>query len=615
MADDLVLNLSSLVNREESESSLVRFDDTTDASAPRLNYAVPLPGAYQGRFYIETDFGDLDWLPAASRFGTPTKGGGVDPRAVLDLDIAALEQSDDDGTDDVINWLEGIAIAVEPPLADRRTNTLAAPGDRTETPRGTEFGVTPDRSDQLGDPDVAAQPAQILVRKQGRIFARYSDDYEVPWDEIRQKAMESQSLVVYQGFGGATRHTYAPFAIDNMDANPRFVVIEHYRLSTHFGDYGAGRTVNTFSLIPGEETKLYLRSWRRTEERRKEASSIFDSYTEEAASDFEESMEDETTDKTGSSKTREWHVNGKSHVNFGFGKTNGGVSVEAGGGGGSQEARESVAKSVSKAASHHSSKASSKRETNVSTELESTEASEFERIVERTIKNTNLSRTLNVVTRELNQEFSTYFSLVDVTVAFANDRHVFDEVRLHELDDLLRRYLPPPPSNPGEAAVVPGGNTISDYSRVKIGLIDQMQRVFDYQGNEKQFIEEVEGLGGRRYYRVVRASDPDDPNPHYPAGAVPVEGVVMDVSTHTVRTDSVIIDCLLGHGVALDNYALGLQQEALRKEQLENRKTELALSLIESGELDRLEAFRSLFGSVDNTLLRDIVNGGGQADG
>ena len=44
MPDDLDLNLSSFIARAESESTLVRFEDATDAHAPRLNYAVPLPG-------------------------------------------------------------------------------------------------------------------------------------------------------------------------------------------------------------------------------------------------------------------------------------------------------------------------------------------------------------------------------------------------------------------------------------------------------------------------------------------------------------------------------------------------------------------------------------------
>lgn len=204
-------------------------------------------------------------------------------------------------------------------------------------------------------------------------------------------------------------------------------------------------------------------------------------------------------------------------------------------------------------------------------------------------------------------------ALIDVTVAFVNDRNVFDEVPIYQLDELLLRYLQPPPSAPSGGIAGPGGiaqpgsGSVSDYTKVKLALIEQMQRVFDYQGKEKKFVEEAEGFDGRKYLRVVRESDPDNPNPHYPDGSVPVEGIVMDKSKHTVRTDSVIIDSLLGHGVALDNYALGLQQETLRQQQLENKKIELALGLIDEGDADKLEAYRSLFGSVDKELLKQVA--------
>ena len=65
-------DLSFLVTRQESPSTLVRFEDETDANAPRLDYAVPLPGAFQGKLFIETDFlnDELPWT-AAARVGAP----------------------------------------------------------------------------------------------------------------------------------------------------------------------------------------------------------------------------------------------------------------------------------------------------------------------------------------------------------------------------------------------------------------------------------------------------------------------------------------------------------------------------------------------------------------
>ena len=49
----------------------------------------------------------------------------------------------------------------------------------------------------------------------------------------------------------------------------------------------------------------------------------------------------------------------------------------------------------------------------------------------------------NIVVRELNQSIGTYLSLVDVTVAFKNDGNVYDEVPLHNLDQLIAKYVGP----------------------------------------------------------------------------------------------------------------------------------------------------------------------------
>ena len=82
----------------------------------------------------------------------------------------------------------------------------------------------------------------------------------------------------------------------------------------------------------------------------------------------------------------------------------------------------------------------------------------------------------------------------------------------------------------------------------------------------------------------------------------------MNESTHTVRTPVVIIDSLLGHGIALDNYGLGLQQEALREKPLQNRKIEVALDLITSGDTNALDAYRQLFGSVIQELQPGLLS-------
>ena len=77
----LELDLEALVGRQESTSSLVRFEDETDVNAPRLRYSVPLPGSYEGRFYVEVPLDDIAWTPLAMQ-------GKQSVPAVLDLDFS-----------------------------------------------------------------------------------------------------------------------------------------------------------------------------------------------------------------------------------------------------------------------------------------------------------------------------------------------------------------------------------------------------------------------------------------------------------------------------------------------------------------------------------------------
>jgi hypothetical protein len=603
------LNLENLVSRQESPSSLVRFEDETDANAPRLNYSVPLPGAFQGKFYIETDFfnDQLPWTDAARVDRTIT--------GVINDFMAEVAA----GRNPAVPLLDEIAILPrpEPRLPDQSPRFPALADGGLAASSGDDDDEKPSGLN-LAAPGLA-QPR--MVRTANGINVLFGHD-TVSLDEIAAQARKGKAPVFYRTFGGNLKLDYVSEAQGPAEANPRFLIIEHYRLSSFFGDYGAGKTVGVFSLMPGEETTLYIRNWRRTEETIKAASSIFDSFTSEAADEFEIDLQGEVTDTQSRSKSHEVHskYSGSGEINFGFFNTkhSGELTRDTT----TASARETVTKNVAKVTNKHSSKASSKRETEVTQELEKKTEQEFERITERKIVNTNLSRTLNIVTRELNQEFKTYFALTDVTLAFTNALNVFEVFQVHQLDEMLEKYIEETATGGIADPDSPFGAQ-QPRTFVRERLLRQVSEVYDFRGTRHEFLEEValsddgeevfpvgEAPADRdTYYRVRRARDADSTNPFYEPGDVPVEGIVMNESKYTLRTPAVIIDALLGHGVALDNYALGMQQEALRKEQNENRKLELALDLIQNGTPEQLEAYRSIFGSVDAELLREIALG------
>ena len=63
------------------------------------------------------------------------------------------------------------------------------------------------------------------------------------------------------------------------------------------GNYGAGRIIKTFTLLPGEATKISIKTYTKTEAQQKSSSSILDSFTEESSQDFESSVQQEQSNK------------------------------------------------------------------------------------------------------------------------------------------------------------------------------------------------------------------------------------------------------------------------------------------------------------------------------
>ena len=67
----------------------------------------------------------------------------------------------------------------------------------------------------------------------------------------------------------------------------RLLLVEAYRLSHHPWTYGAGRVLKTLTLLPGEELKLFVKTYTSSEETLKDARSIVDSWTQDANDEFE----------------------------------------------------------------------------------------------------------------------------------------------------------------------------------------------------------------------------------------------------------------------------------------------------------------------------------------
>jgi len=342
----------------------------------------------------------------------------------------------------------------------------------------------------------------------------------------------------------------------------RLLLVEICRLSSFLGNYGAGRVVKTFSLLPGEKTKISVRTYTKRETTRADATSILDSFEDKSSQTFEDSVANEQSDKQNFDEHFAYNV--KEHADAGWGW--GHASVDATQSGSTNSAREEFAKNTSSALQKHASEKSAKRDVQVNTSYEEKEIEEEETSIERELANVNLSRTLNFVFRQMNQEFISILHLVDIRVGFfqlsfdasGEEQTKYKEVSLPQLDSLLENVL------------IPDRNTI-DYVRTTI--LTQITSIFDYKDEQHTDFVTTANLRDRNgnevpgYLRVKRDYISTYTDLTVPPPGIPVPGIILNVSKNTLRTEGIIVDALLGQGEALDEYAKHLQElEVSRRE-------------------------------------------------
>src|SRR5215212_3919393 len=124
---------------------------------------------------------------------------------------------------------------------------------------------------------------------------------------------------------------------------PSLFLIETYRLSSFLGQYGAGRTIKTFSLLPGEKTKITVKTYLKTEQEAKQSSSILDSVTDESTKDFENTLSNEQSNKQEHQKASSYEISATAKASWGC------ASAEVSGGvkGSTNASQEEFAKNMS----------------------------------------------------------------------------------------------------------------------------------------------------------------------------------------------------------------------------------------------------------------------------
>ena len=377
---------------------------------------------------------------------------------------------------------------------------------------------------------------------------------------------------------------------------PAIYMVMRMKMATYPDDYGAGNTISTFTLLPGENTVIQIVDFRHDETTKTTSESVLDSYSEHAMEDLQTTIETSTGSSVEFSETdtdtMAASTGGEVGINLGIVKLGGEAGAEASSVNTTTEAVSQQVSTLNNAVSQHTQTADTQRQVEVSTDVTETSISETETTITRTLENINKSCVLNFVVRQLLQAFETITYLDNVTFVYSNG---FDTSRktgtLSSLDNLLRSVL----------------NSKEAFAKVQNDIYMHLCNIPDYTGTRTSFIEEVvedhgncinkdQGPKKVRYVRK-RMGLKQEHN-----GKI-IDGIILNVTQRVMRTPAVIMDAVKGQGIAIDCYNRQLQEAAYMGAHLANRKTEQALAIIDAitDPSEKAKFYNNVFGSCCGT--------------
>lgn len=381
---------------------------------------------------------------------------------------------------------------------------------------------------------------------------------------------------------------------------PEITIVEHYRVNTYLGRYGAGETVKTFSLLTGEKTTISIKTYKQTVSNKKDVQNVLDSFSDESASDLETIAEQESNIHSKSNSSTDKKVSGGLDLPLPKISVNATASYSKT----TNSEREESIKTLNRALSKQAQKSVSNRKVEVNTETNTTNSESEENTVTRVLENLNKSRTLNFVFRQLNQELITITYLDDITFIFSNG---YEEKKLVTKIDGLFQMLEEVITNPADV--------LATYQNI----INQLGNIYDYEDatNPKSFLEKYTENIWDFFTHTPGSPWPPaappltstprfrkDPNlessytPYIGATPITVKGIIKNVTHRVMPTDSVIVDSILGQGEALDCFNLKMQDAAVIESQLNNDIKQQSIDIIESitNPSEKAQMYKKVFG-------------------
>ncbi len=596
--------------------------DGSDNKASVLNYNIPASTTFTVRVFVPIDVPDEFWNQEAKTL--PMDSPFVEMEPHISGTVVVAESSIREKIKPVLDYFESY-----PPWEDTLDNPR--PPEWRDKSKQVEIaikkiGATHPSCRTLANLNIArdleaelmSQPfdrTQKIMRNNN--VNAYVKDRPIYNPLVLLEGLSDGKLAVWDKtfYGRDFLRRMTPMV---KTANPKLYVIEELEIATFLGDYGAGKTVQTFSLLPGEKTTISIKTWRTESSEQELTYNILDSYSEESANEFESQVENEfsismQSEDTATEAFSEAHSS--KNTSSKSGKVGGSLKLGVngfgiGGGGGyntttttstedvneskatASSTRKNTADMLSKSMDKHVNQSSTARKHEVNVESQSKVAVEEgeEETITRELQNINHSRTLNFVFRALNQEFLTITYLKDISIGFSKGIPG-DGVatKLDNLDGFLSGRLVD-----SEAV-----------KKIRNMILEHLLAVYDHNGNPQQFVKQDEitlpSLDGGEPKKLKYWHKNSDLSQEWKGKKV--DGVILNTAKRVLPTDAIIVEALLGQGEALDCYNMRLQNAAAEKADLANEKERLALQILEGGPemKERADAFAKMFNPPQET--------------
>ena len=390
-------------------------------------------------------------------------------------------------------------------------------------------------------------------------------------NKVAQLIKEGNSVQVVDGFGNFDKEVIVNARPEF--PNARLFIIEEYKTASFLGDYGAGETVKTFSLLPGEKTTITVKTFKEKTSTQNRAENLMDSFTENSAKDFEKTMQDERQTQNSNTNSKGTSVGGNVGFSLGPFSAGGNASKNTS----ASSVRTANTNSLSKSLDKHTDSTNASRQMSVNTTTNDSFKESVEESTVRELVNPNVSRVLNFVFRQLLQEYVSVTYLSDIKVAFTNGHpESFVVLPIEELDEMLDKFVVESKKSMVRDKIRNEYGTIEGLSSPTVTFLETKVKK-NFSGVDTPFITKKKDL----------TDSFKKPNMAGDAVAYPVNGVVLRADINTLRTDSFVVDALLGQGEALDCFNSHVQEAKMQalyienaQKQLEHNRTQTEISKI-----------------------------------